>query len=52
MPLKNHCPAQRMFSKSSTKHFKGLGSGFSELNVKLDADKLLDFPIYSRENKT
>jgi hypothetical protein len=28
-----------------TKHFKGFGSGFTELHAKLDADTLLDFAI-------
>jgi hypothetical protein len=41
-----------MFSKSLTKHFKGFGSGFTELHAKLDADTLLDFAIHHRQNKT
>jgi hypothetical protein len=32
------------------KHFKGFGSGFTELQAKLDTDKLLDFAIH-RTNK-
>jgi hypothetical protein len=40
-----------MFSKSLTKHFKGLGSGFTELHAKLDADTLLDFVIHRRQNE-
>jgi hypothetical protein len=35
-----------MFSKSLTKHFKSLGSGFTELHAKLDADMMLDFAIH------
>jgi hypothetical protein len=38
-----------LFSKSLTKHFKGSGSGFTELHAKLDADTLLDFAIHRRE---
>jgi hypothetical protein len=34
------------------KHFKGFGSGFTELHIKLDADKLLDFAIHHRQNET
>jgi hypothetical protein len=34
-----------MFSKSITKHFKGFGSGFTELHTKLDADTVPDFAI-------
>jgi hypothetical protein len=41
-----------MFSKSVTKHFKGFGSGFTELHGKLDADILLDFAIRRRQNIT
>jgi hypothetical protein len=41
-----------MFSKSLMKHFKGFGSGFTELHAKLDADTLLDFVIHRRQNKT
>jgi hypothetical protein len=41
-----------MFSKILTKHFKGFGSGFAELHVKLDADTLLDFAIHRRQNET
>jgi hypothetical protein len=41
-----------MFSRSLTKHFKGFGSGFTELHAKLDADTLLDFAIYCRQNET
>jgi hypothetical protein len=35
-----------------TKHFKGFGSGFTELHAKLDADTLLDFAIHRRQNET
>jgi hypothetical protein len=31
-----------MFSKSLSEHLKGFGSGFTELDAKLDADTLLD----------
>jgi hypothetical protein len=41
-----------MFSKSVTKHFKGFGSGFTELHAKFDADTLLDFVIHHRQNET
>jgi hypothetical protein len=41
-----------MFSKSLTKHFKGFGSGFTELYAKLDADTLLDFANHHRQNET
>jgi hypothetical protein len=40
------------FSKSLTKHFKGFGSGFTELHTKLDADKLLNVAIHRRQNET
>jgi hypothetical protein len=42
----------KMFSKSLTKHFKGFGSGFTELRAKLDSDMLLDFAIHRRQNET
>jgi hypothetical protein len=41
-----------MFSKSVTKHSKGLGSRFTELHTKLHADTLLDFAVHHRQNKT
>jgi hypothetical protein len=41
-----------MLSKSLTKQFKGLGSGFTKLLAKLDADTLLDFAIHRRQNET
>jgi hypothetical protein len=41
-----------MFSKSLTKHFKGFGSGFTELHAKLDADALLDFAIHRSQRET
>jgi hypothetical protein len=41
-----------MFFKSLTKHFKGFGSGFTELHAKLDADALHDFAIHRRQNET
>jgi hypothetical protein len=41
-----------MFSKSLTKHFKGFGSGFTELHAKLDADALLDLAIHRGQNKS
>jgi hypothetical protein len=41
-----------MFSESLTKHFKGFGSGFTELHAKLDADTLLDFDIHRRKKET
>jgi hypothetical protein len=40
-----------MFYKSLAKHFKGFGSGFTELYAKLDADTLLDFAIHGRKNE-
>jgi hypothetical protein len=40
-----------MFSKSFTKHFKGLGSGFTELHAKLDANTLLKFAIHRRQKE-
>jgi hypothetical protein len=40
-----------MFSKSLVKHFRGFGSGFTELHAKLDADTLLDFAIHHRRNE-
>jgi hypothetical protein len=51
MPIKNCCPASRMFIKILTKHFKGFGTGFTELHAKFDADTLLDFAIHRRQNK-
>jgi hypothetical protein len=50
MPFKNLCPAERMFLKSLTKHFKAFGSRFTEAHPKLDADVLLDFAIHRRQN--
>jgi hypothetical protein len=41
-----------MFPKSHMKHFKGFGSGFTQLQAKLDADTLLDFAIHCRQNET
>jgi hypothetical protein len=41
-----------MYPKSLTKHFKGFGSGFIKLHAKLDADTLLNFAIYRRQNET
>jgi hypothetical protein len=38
--------------KNLMKHSKGFGSGFTELHAKLDADTLLDFAIYCRQNET
>jgi hypothetical protein len=52
MPFKHCHPALNMFSKSLAKHFKGFGSGFTELHTKPDADMLLDFAIHRRQNKT
>jgi hypothetical protein len=40
-----------MFSKSLVKHFKGLGSRFTELRTKLDADTLLDLASISDKTK-
>jgi hypothetical protein len=34
------------------KLFQGFGSGFTELQAKLDADTLLDFVIHRRQNET
>jgi hypothetical protein len=33
------------------KHFKGFGSGFTELQAKLNADTLLDFAIHHRQKR-
>jgi hypothetical protein len=52
MPFKNGCPAERMFCESLMKHFKGLGSRYTVLHTKLDADMLLDFAIHHRQNET
>jgi hypothetical protein len=41
-----------MFSKSLTKHFKGVGSRFTQLHAKLVADILLNFAIHHRQNET
>jgi hypothetical protein len=38
--------------QSLMKHFKGFGSGFTELHAKLDADTFLDFAIHHRHNET
>jgi hypothetical protein len=32
-------------------HFKGFGSGFTELHANLDADMLLNFSIHYRQNE-
>jgi hypothetical protein len=40
-----------MFSKSLTKHFMGPGTGFTELQAKLDAGMLLIFAISRSRNK-
>jgi hypothetical protein len=34
------------------KHFKGFGSGSTELHAKLYADTLFDFAIHHRQNET
>jgi hypothetical protein len=34
------------------KHFKGFGKGFTKLHAKLDAETLLAFSIYRRQNET
>jgi hypothetical protein len=34
------------------KHFRGFGSGFTELHAKLDIDRLLNFAIHRRQNET
>jgi hypothetical protein len=41
-----------MISESLMKHFRGFGSGFTELHAKLDADMLLNFAIHRRQNET
>jgi hypothetical protein len=41
-----------MLSESLMKHFRGFGSGFTELHAKLDADTLLKFAIHRRQNET
>jgi hypothetical protein len=38
--------------KILTKHFKGLGSEFTELHAKFNAHILLGFAIYRRKNET
>jgi hypothetical protein len=40
-----------MLKESLMKHFKGFCSGFTELHTKFDADMLLDFAIYRRQNE-
>jgi hypothetical protein len=52
MSFKNRSPAYRMFSKSHKKHFKGFGSGFTELHAKLHAGMLLAFAFRSRKYET
>jgi hypothetical protein len=39
-----------MFTKSVIKHFKGFGSGFTKLHAKLDADRLLSYPLWINQN--
>jgi hypothetical protein len=51
MPLKNCCPALRMFSKSLIKHFKCFDSRLTELHAKPDADMLLTFATHHRQKK-
>jgi hypothetical protein len=34
------------------KHFKGFGSGSTELHAKLDADMLLDFALHRTQTET
>jgi hypothetical protein len=41
-----------MFSKSLTKHFKGFGSGFTDLHAKSGAETLLDFAIHHSQRET
>jgi hypothetical protein len=41
-----------MFYKNLTEHFRDFGGIFTELDVKLDADTLLNFAIYHRQNET
>jgi hypothetical protein len=38
--------------QSLMERFKGFGSGFTELHVKLDADTLLNLDICHRQNET
>jgi hypothetical protein len=38
--------------QSLTKHFKGFGGGFTELQAKLDAGMLLDFAVHHRQYET
>jgi hypothetical protein len=51
MQLKNRGWAYRMFFRSLANHLNSFGSGFTELHAKLDADTLLDFAIYRRQNE-
>jgi hypothetical protein len=51
MSLKNRCPAERMFSKSVLKNFKGFGSGFPSFMQNFIADILLDFVTHCKENE-
>jgi hypothetical protein len=41
-----------MFFKSLLKHFKGCGSGFTELDENFYAQTLLNFAIHRRQNET
>jgi hypothetical protein len=41
-----------MFFKSITKHFRGFGSGFTELQTELDAEILLELAICHRQSET
>jgi hypothetical protein len=43
---------KNVLQKPLMKHFKGLGSGFTKLHAKLDADTLLNFAIHCRQNET
>jgi hypothetical protein len=44
--------AQKLLTKSLTKHFSHFNSGFTKLHAKLDADTLLDFAIHCTQNET
>jgi hypothetical protein len=48
MPLKTAVWLKECSPKSLMKHFKGFGSGFTELHTKLDAETLLDIAIHCR----
>jgi hypothetical protein len=50
--IQNLLPGSKNVLQSLMKHFKGFGLGFTELHAKLDADTMLDFAIYRKQNNT